>query len=89
MIKAEPINIIKQHRNISSACYVVDPLALARGITVLRLSPYHCELNPIELIWAQVKDCVAHENVIFKISDVQRLLKLGLARIRKEDGKMP
>ena len=39
--------------------YVVDELALKRGITVLRLPPYHCELNPIELVWAQVKGEVA------------------------------
>ncbi|KAJ8983152.1 hypothetical protein NQ317_016251 [Molorchus minor] len=30
-------------------------MAKARDVTILRLPPYHCELNPIELIWAQKK----------------------------------
>ncbi|CAK1585278.1 unnamed protein product [Parnassius mnemosyne] len=30
-------------------------MAAECGVTVLRLPPYHCELNPIELIWAQAK----------------------------------
>ncbi|XP_040071785.1 uncharacterized protein LOC120844203 [Ixodes scapularis] len=34
--------------------------------TVLRLPPYHCELNPIELIWARVKREVASKNITFK-----------------------
>ena len=29
---------------------------------VLRLPPYHCELNAIELIWADEKNFVAREN---------------------------
>ena len=31
-----------------------------------RLLTYHCELNPIELIWSQVKCHVAAKNVEFK-----------------------
>ena len=29
---------------------------------VLHLPPYHCELNAIELIWADEKNFVAREN---------------------------
>ncbi|XP_063911961.1 uncharacterized protein LOC135128812 [Zophobas morio] len=39
--------------------YVVDDIAEASGHKVLRLPPYHCEFNPIELIWAQTKNFVA------------------------------
>ncbi|XP_076664796.1 uncharacterized protein LOC143367060 [Andrena cerasifolii] len=35
--------------------YVIDEHAKANGKIVLRLPPYHCELNPIELAWAMVK----------------------------------
>lgn len=30
--------------------YVIDELAKSYNYTVLRLPPYHCELNPIEVI---------------------------------------
>lgn len=53
--------------------YVVDEMAKAQGKTVLRLPPYHCELNPIELIWAQVKNWVARKNTTFKLPDVKNL----------------
>lgn len=33
--------------------FVIDEMAKK---DVLRLPPYHCELNPIELIWAKVKN---------------------------------
>ncbi|KAE9521370.1 hypothetical protein AGLY_018192 [Aphis glycines] len=36
--------------------YVIDKIAEDAGHTVLRLPPYHCEFNPIELAWAMVKE---------------------------------
>ncbi|KAG8239832.1 hypothetical protein J437_LFUL011458 [Ladona fulva] len=36
----------------------VDELAKSKGCSVLRLPPYHCELNPIEMVWAQIKHYV-------------------------------
>jgi transposase len=35
--------------------FVVDELAHERGFRVLRLPPYHCVLNPIEIAWSQAK----------------------------------
>ena len=35
--------------------YVIDELAKAPGHEVVRLPPYHCELNSIEFCWSQVK----------------------------------
>ena len=43
--------------------YELDQIALEMGHEVLRLPPYHCQYNPIELIWAQVKSEVASKNV--------------------------
>ncbi|KAJ8977249.1 hypothetical protein NQ317_007426 [Molorchus minor] len=47
---------------------------MAKAVTILRLPPYHCELNPIELIWAQIKTDVARNNRTFKLGDVKLLL---------------
>ena len=46
-------------------------MAKKHGIILLRLPPYHCELNPIKLIWAQIKGYLARNNTAFKIKDVR------------------
>lgn len=43
--------------------YMVDHLAEQNGHVVLRLPPYYCVLNPIELIWSQLKHGVRKNNV--------------------------
>ena len=48
-VKAELLNIVKTHKDKYKQ-YAVDTTAEKRGITILRLPPYHCELNPIELV---------------------------------------
>ena len=44
--------------------FVVDEMVKAVGHEVVWLPPYHCELNPIELAWSQVK----HYNLLKIIS---------------------
>ena len=61
--------------------YVIDDMAANKGITVLRLPPYHCELNPIELVWAQVKGEVARQNTSFKLENVRKLLTDSLQNV--------
>lgn len=61
--------------------YAVDELAKKSGIEVLRLPPYHCELNPIELVWADVKGHVARNNTTFKFENVKNLLKEAIDRV--------
>ena len=48
-------------------------MAAATNRTVLRLPPYHAELNPIELIWSQIKGYVARRNTTFKMADMKQL----------------
>lgn len=67
--------------------YVVDELAKKYKVEVLRLPPYHCELNPIELIWANVKGYVARKNTNFKFDEVKQLLQEGLQQITSENWK--
>ena len=42
--------------------YAVEKLCNDMGVDVLRLPPYHCMLNPIELAWAQLKRAVRRMN---------------------------
>ena len=41
---------------------VVDNIAKKYGHEVIRLPPYHCDLNAIELIWADEKNYEVREN---------------------------
>lgn len=67
--------------------YVIDELAKSQNKTVLRLPPYHCELNPIEMIWAQIKCSVASRNTTFKIADVKELCLQAIKNIGEEEWK--
>ena len=71
LLKPEIYTIIKQHKPKKE--YVVDRMLQAHGHMVLRLPAYYCDLNPIELIWAFIKNQVARENTTFKLNDVKQL----------------
>nr|CAI5867612.1 unnamed protein product [Callosobruchus analis] len=74
LLKPELLSLCKLHSSKFKR-YAVDEIAKEGEIKVLRLPPYHCELNPIELIWAQIKGYVARNNTTFKLQDVRQLLK--------------
>lgn len=65
--------------------YVIDEMARDKGITVVRLPPYHCELNPIEMIWAQVKGHVARNNKTFKMKELKPLLADALNKVTADN----
>ena len=54
---------------------VVDEIAMRAGHTVIRLPPYHCELNPMELAWAAERNFVAKENSEMKLDSVEKLFR--------------
>ena len=64
--------------------YVINEFAKTTGRTILRLPPYHCELNPIELAWAVVKGHVKANNTTFHLADVKRLLIQGVEKVTSE-----
>lgn len=67
--------------------HIIDEMAKSCNKTVLRLPPYHCELNPIELIWAQIKNYVACHNTTFKFADLKKLFCDALNTINSEKWK--
>lgn len=48
---------------------------------MLRLPPYHCKLNPIELTWSVVKNHVKSNNKTFKLPDAHNLLIEGVDKV--------
>jgi transposase len=54
MLKAQLYELIKLNKP-KQKCYVIAQILAEEGHTVLRRPPYHPDINPIELIWADVK----------------------------------
>lgn len=82
--KPQVYEIVKTHKERTDLSYTVDSHLQQHGHQVLRLPPYHCELNPIELIWGDLKQFVASENSTFKQSDVKQLIERGIERIDQQ-----
>ena len=71
--------LIKQNK--PKPVYITDSLAGEQGHFVLRLPVRHCELNPIELVWANCKNFVARKNITSKVSEVKQLIADSFVRI--------
>jgi len=65
--------------------YELDEIALEMGHEVIRLPPYHCQYNPIDLLWAKVKGEVAKNNNTFKMADVEKLAHSAMDAVTQED----
>ena len=65
--------------------YAVDEMAKAHGHTVLRLPPYHCVFNPIELLWGYQKQVLRRESSSRTIEEAQQACKRVFAKIPKDD----
>lgn len=73
MLIAELLDIVKQIKPRYDE-YLIDELVKSHNRKILRLPPYHCELNPIELAWAAVKGHVKKNNTTYKLCGVKTLL---------------
>ncbi len=89
MLKYQLLVLAKAHAKPKE--YETDRLAReyntqhGTNIHILRLPVGHCELNPIELIWAQLKRKIATRNRTFRIKDVRDLAEKMAAEITTED----
>ncbi len=59
--RAELYQLVQLHKK-DKLRYEIDKLAAAAGHKVLRLPPYYCQFNPIELIWDQIKQEIRKKN---------------------------
>ena len=65
--------------------FFLDGLAAEEGHQVVRLPAYHCDLNPIEMIWSQLKGFVRSRNTTGRMDDIERLLQEGVQTVTAED----
>ena len=75
--------IIKQHKS-KYLQYAIDEMAKSAGHKVVRLPVGHCELNPIEMAWAQVKGYAKQHNTQFTLEALEPLVKEGIAQVTPE-----
>ncbi|XP_046428432.1 uncharacterized protein LOC124183682 isoform X2 [Neodiprion fabricii] len=80
MAKAELLHIVELEKKKFNR-YVIEELANKANKIVLRLPPYHCDINPIEMAWSMMKVYVktVDTSVIFK--DMKAFLEQGVAQI--------
>ena len=82
MLRPELLQLAKAHKNTKS--FHIDKHLKSKGHVCLRLPPYHPQLNPIELVWAEIKRLVALRNTTFKLNDIEKLTKEAISEINKE-----
>jgi transposase len=83
-IRTELLIRVKMNKPLHPT-YELDQIANEMGHQVIRLPPYHCQYNPIELIWAKIKGEVASKNNTFKLADVERLTHETIDSVSTED----
>ncbi|RVE45034.1 hypothetical protein evm_010313 [Chilo suppressalis] len=86
LLKVEWLHLVKLHKP-PRPTYAIDQLAEEHGHKVIRLPPYHCQYNAIELIWAQVKGYAARHNTKppFSVKKMEGLLKEACAQVTQEN----
>ena len=79
--KSELLHQVKRNKN--RQVYIIDKIANEHGHKVVRLPPYHCHLNPIELVWAQVKGDVRmnNSNGNQTLHRVEQITKEAIAKV--------
>ncbi|XP_050516676.1 uncharacterized protein LOC126891544 [Diabrotica virgifera virgifera] len=60
---------------------IVDKIAKSKNVKLLRLPPYQCELNPIELVWSEIKRVLARHNTNFKKEEVENLIHEAYSQV--------
>lgn len=85
LTKPELYNIVQENKFRFPTKYKLDELLKEHGHCVLRLPPYHPELNPIEKIWALVKNWVAAHNTTFKLADTEELARKKFEEVSEQE----
>ncbi|KAB0805103.1 hypothetical protein PPYR_02073 [Photinus pyralis] len=86
MFKKELLHLVVD--NAKPKVYEIDEIANSYGHRVLRLPPYHCQFNPIELVWGNCKEFynknIGRNNVKFDDNHVKEIWTESLGRFMSE-----
>lgn len=83
--KEELMCIVQENK--PAPTYQAAELLKSHGHEVLMLPPYHCDLNPIELVWSQAKRKIASKNIGIPANEMENLIKECFESITPSDWK--
>ena len=72
-LKVELLELVKYHAP-KEKTYPFDTMLAEHGFITLRLPPYHCDINAIEYVWAEVKRYIRNVNPLGDLN-MEKLLK--------------
>lgn len=81
--KPELYDVVKMHKP-PLPTYAIDSQAAQLGFKVIRLPPYHCQYNAIEMVWGYIKKYVKDRNRTFKLKDIEALFFEAVAAVTPE-----
>lgn len=64
--------------------FAVEDICEAHGHSVIRLPPYHCHLNPIEMAWAGIKSYIRRNEVATNATEGEEKIKEAVDNITQE-----
>ena len=81
MEKKLTINRVTILTSVQKECetFKIDTIVEKYVHRILHLLPYHCELNPIEQVWSQVKGQGASKNCSFTVKKGQKFMEEAFA----------
>ena len=79
-------SIVKIHRPVHPE-YFVDDVAKQAGHEVVCLPVAHCELNPIEMAWSQMKYYIKTHKLKFTLSEMERLAHIAFTAVTPDRWK--
>lgn len=85
MRKPQLYDLIKKNKD-GHKQYVIDEMFKKYNHDVLRLPPYHPDLNPIEMAWAAIKGHVAAKNVGWNVTRTMELIQEKVNLMGQEQG---
>ncbi|XP_053618380.1 uncharacterized protein LOC128679904 [Plodia interpunctella] len=80
--KDDLYKLIKSH--FTEDIYKIDEVLKRNGHEVLRLPPYHPDLNPIELVWGDIKGQLAQKSIDSNLDQKKEILERLFAEYPKE-----
>ncbi|XP_046971055.1 uncharacterized protein LOC124538094 [Vanessa cardui] len=74
MLKPRLYQLIKTHKE-QYKTFSIDKILAEYNHNILRLPPYHPDLNPIEMAWSTIKQYVGSKNVKWNVNRAMELVK--------------
>lgn len=84
LLKPQLYYLIKTNKD-KFKTFSIDKILEEQNHSILRLPPYHPDLNPIEMAWSTIKQYVGSKNVKWNINRVIELVKEKVALMHADE----